>query len=87
MGLLTREEAGQEAVQPLALLGCEGGCLGKPKRETVTPTMFDVLFGRGKVKDHPGNLQLHRLIDARRTRYELSEKWEKTGEIVSSRFS
>jgi len=44
----------------------------------ITPTCHDVLFGRGKVKEHPGNVLLHKLIAERRERYELSEKWEKT---------
>lgn len=42
------------------------------------PTGNDVLFGRGRVKDHPGNILLHRLIAERRQRYEDAEKWEKT---------
>lgn len=44
----------------------------------VVPTPFDVLFGRGKVKNHPGNMLLHRLIGERRDRYEQAVKWEKT---------
>jgi hypothetical protein len=48
------------------------------KRRWVHPKPHDVLFGRGKVKDHPGNIRLHHLIDAKSGRYEVSEKWEKT---------
>jgi hypothetical protein len=48
------------------------------KPSTGLPTQFDVLFGRGKVKDHPGNIRLHKVIDNMRSRYELAEKWEKT---------
>ena len=44
----------------------------------VVPTPHDVLFGRGKVKDNPGNKLLHKLIGERRVRYEAAEKWEKT---------
>lgn len=44
----------------------------------ISPTCHDVLFGRGKVKEHPGNILLHELIAERRARYELSEKWQKT---------
>lgn len=47
-------------------------------RRTVTPTSLDVLFGRGKVKEHPGNVKLHQLIEKRLSRYEVAEKWEKT---------
>jgi hypothetical protein len=43
-----------------------------------TPSPGDVLFGRGKVKEHPGNIRLHQLIEKRRSRYEVAEKWEKT---------
>ena len=50
----------------------------KPSRPTVRPTTLDVLFGRGKMKEHPGNINLHKLIDAKRDRYEICEKWEKT---------
>lgn len=42
------------------------------------PTDNDVLFGRGRVKEHPGNIILHHLIGARTDRYEAAEKWEKT---------
>jgi hypothetical protein len=47
---------------------------------------FDVLFGRGKVKDHYGNIHLHQLINMKQDRYEAAERWEKTiiaEEIVS----
>ncbi|CAJ1960048.1 unnamed protein product [Cylindrotheca closterium] len=43
-----------------------------------SPSPGDVLFGRGKVKEHPGNVRLHQLIEKRRSRYEVAEKWEKT---------
>jgi hypothetical protein len=47
---------------------------------------YDVLFGRGKVKEHYGNVYLHKLIAFKQDRYEASERWEKTviaEEIVS----
>jgi hypothetical protein len=47
---------------------------------------FDVLFGRGKVKDHYGNIYLHQLIAMKQGRYEAAERWEKTiiaEEIIS----
>eukprot|EP00980_Cylindrotheca_fusiformis_P029242 scaffold22766_cov131-Cylindrotheca_fusiformis.AAC.8 len=50
-----------------------------PTRRVVEePSPGDVLFGRGKVKEHPGNIRLHQLIEKRRSRYEVAEKWEKT---------
>jgi hypothetical protein len=52
----------------------------------MTPGTFDVLFGRGKVKDHCGNIVLHKLLADRQNRYEAAERWEKTviaEEIVS----
>jgi hypothetical protein len=52
----------------------------------VTPCRNDVLFGRGKAKEHPGNILLHNLINERRLRYEMAPKWGKTEiaeEIVS----
>jgi hypothetical protein len=54
--------------------------------QPATPTCNDVLFGRGKVKHHPGNVLLHSLIDQRRFSYEVAPKWGKTAiaeEIVS----
>jgi hypothetical protein len=42
------------------------------------PRKFDVLFGRGKVKDHYGNVYLHQLIAMKSDRYEAAERWEKT---------
>jgi len=54
--------------------------------DDVKPSFHDVLFGRGKVKEHPGNILLHSLIDKRRFRYETAPKWGKTviaEEIVS----
>jgi len=50
------------------------------------PTKNDVLFGRGKVKEHPGNVYLHQLLGEKQDRYEAAERWEKTviaEEIVS----
>ena len=52
----------------------------------VTPCRNDVLFGRGRAKEHPGNVLLHNLINERRLRYEMAPKWGKTEiaeEIVS----
>ena len=56
-------------------------------RDSCTPRKFDVLFGRGKVKDHPGNIELHKLISMNQARYDSAERWEKTviaEDIVSS---
>jgi hypothetical protein len=61
-------------------------CIGIGTSRAVAPSCNDVLFGRGKVKGHPGNILLHRLIDERRLRYERAPKWGKTviaNEIVS----
>jgi hypothetical protein len=44
----------------------------------LTPSSVDVLFGRGRVKEHPGNMRLHQLVGKRSSRYEVAEKWEKT---------
>mmetsp|Transcript_11697 Transcript_11697/g.28029 ORF Transcript_11697/g.28029 Transcript_11697/m.28029 type:complete len:475 (+) Transcript_11697:1176-2600(+) len=55
--------------------------------DSCTPRPFDVLFGRGKVKDHPGNIQLHKLIAMHQAKYDSAERWEKTviaEDIVSS---
>ena len=52
----------------------------------VLPSSNDVLFGRGKAKEHPGNILLHNLINERRLCYEMAPKWGKTEiaeEIVS----
>jgi hypothetical protein len=46
--------------------------------QLVVPARSDVLFGRGKVKEHPGNIRLHELINSKRSWYEMAEKWEKT---------
>ncbi|KAG7369630.1 hypothetical protein IV203_027376 [Nitzschia inconspicua] len=63
----------------------------KPESSPSSPNTnglsnFDVLFGRGKVKDHYGNIYLHKLIAMNQDRYEAAERWEKTviaEEIVS----
>jgi hypothetical protein len=45
----------------------------------ISPAPKDVLFGRGKlIKDHPGNVVLHRLEEERMLKYEMASKWEKT---------
>jgi hypothetical protein len=54
--------------------------------DSCSPRQFDVLFGRGKVKDHFGNIHLHKLIGLQQDRYDAAERWEKTviaEEIVS----
>lgn len=55
--------------------------------EPCSPRQFDVLFGRGKVKDHYGNIHLHKIIAMQQEKYDAAERWEKTiiaEDIVSS---
>ena len=66
----------QQEALPIVIENVEAS--SQPTKCTVTPTGLDVLFGRGKVKDHPGNQKLHMIIEKRLSRYEVAEKWEKT---------
>lgn len=47
---------------------------------------FDVMLGRGKAKDHHGNINLNQLIALKQDLYKAAQRWEKTviaDEIVS----
>jgi hypothetical protein len=79
----------QQQQQQQTIVGTQGLITRGPKTSIVDKNQisnFDVLFGRGKVKDHYGNIYLHHLIAMKQGRYEAAERWEKTliaEEIIS----
>ena len=78
----------QQFQQPLQCLSTPSSVMNPATSSLplIQPSKYDVLFGRGKVKDHYGNVHLHQLIAMRHDRYEAAERWEKTiiaEEIVS----
>ena len=74
--VLAHSRVNQQEALPIVIENVESS--SQPTKCTVTPTDLDVLFGRGKVKEHPGNIKLHMIIEKRLSRYEVAEKWEKT---------
>jgi hypothetical protein len=53
--------------------------LGETKSSTVTPSRYDILFGRGRpIRDNPGNLGLLFLVEQKMSVYEATSKQEKT---------
>jgi hypothetical protein len=58
--------------------GIEGD-LDESKAITITPSRYDILFGRGRpMRDHPGNLELLFLVEQNSSAYNSANKQEKT---------
>lgn len=49
-----------------------------PVHDAIVPRRFDVLFGRGNVREHTGNLRACLLVDMFHEEYEKAGKFEKT---------
>jgi hypothetical protein len=64
----------------------EEGAIAKEAFSNARSRIFpaDVLFGRGKIVEHPGNVRFRQLVDYYTDKYEISGKMEKTciAEIV-----
>jgi hypothetical protein len=55
------------------------GELGETKSSIITPSRYDILFGRGRpIRENPGNLGLLFLVEQKRSVYEATDKQEKT---------
>jgi hypothetical protein len=53
--------------------------LGETKSSILTPSRYDILFGRGRrIRENPGNLRLLFLVEQKRSVYEAADKQEKT---------
>jgi hypothetical protein len=53
--------------------------LGETKSSIITPSRYDILFGRGRpVRENPGNLRFLFLVEQNKSVYEAADKQEKT---------
>jgi hypothetical protein len=57
----------------------EGELDERKARTIITPSRYDILFGRGcPIRDNPGNLGLLFLVEKKRSVYDAADKQEKT---------